>query len=92
MTPDGRATPYGGQDVTLHGCTPWVSDSCCGWGWPQDWDEKYAPTTKVPGTQGLGPPGMLVVMSANRFAWAALYMLNQITLNMSFRTRRETAA
>ena len=30
MTPDGRATPYGGQDVTLHGCTPWVSDSCCG--------------------------------------------------------------
>ena len=31
MTPDGRATPYGSQDVTLHGCTPWVSNSCCGY-------------------------------------------------------------
>jgi hypothetical protein len=47
----------------------------------QDWDEKFAPTTTNSGTNGLGPPGMMVVMSAKQFTWSSLYMLNQVTLN-----------
>jgi hypothetical protein len=47
----------------------------------QDWDEKFAPTTANSGTNGLGPPGMMIVMSAKQFTWSSLYLLNQITLN-----------
>ena len=47
----------------------------------QDWDEKYAPTTNNSGTNGLGPPGMMIVMSAKQFTWSSLYLLNQVTLN-----------
>jgi hypothetical protein len=52
-----------------------------GGGYRQDWDVKFAPTTAVTGTNGLGPPGMMLIISAHTFRWSALYVLNQITLN-----------
>ena len=48
----------------------------------QDWDAKYAPTTNNSGTNGLGPPGLMFVMSAKQFTWSSLYLLNQLTLNL----------
>lgn len=47
----------------------------------QDWDLKYAPTSSRTGSQGLGPPAMMFVMSTRRFAWSSLYVLNQLTIN-----------
>lgn len=48
----------------------------------QDWDAKYAPTTANSGTNGLGPPGLMFVMSAKQFTWSSLYLLNQLTMNL----------
>ena len=155
MSPDSKATPYGGIDVSGLGCKASVSESCCGFtprfnwiistcnkeqrnrtsmacrhvggntsavdayymaayqwngsawnldhqssvlptkpkslvdfsrfyvggGSNQDWDIKFAPTTNNSGTMGLGPPAMLFVLSAKKFAWSSLFVLNQITLN-----------
>jgi hypothetical protein len=151
LSPSPAATPYGGVDVSQHGCRAWVtSDSCCGYvprfnwilstchqniskrntqacthvganftrfninyvavyqwdgtgwnrddtssveyganmteyylggGWPNDWDLKYGPTTAFTGTNGVGPPAMMFVLSADAFAWSAFYALNQITVN-----------
>lgn len=50
-------------------------------GYKQDWDLKYGPTTAGQGTDGLGPPAMMFVVSAKAFAWSSFYLLNQITLN-----------
>jgi hypothetical protein len=50
-------------------------------GYHQDWDLKYAPTTNNSKTNGLGPPGFLLVMSAKAFVWSSLFVLNQITIN-----------
>jgi hypothetical protein len=47
----------------------------------QDWDLKYGPTTAQQGTDGLGPPGMLFLLSARKLSWMTFYALNQITLN-----------
>lgn len=46
-----------------------------------DWDIKYAPTTQRQGTNGVGPPGYMFVLSAKQLAYAAFFALNQITLN-----------
>lgn len=46
-----------------------------------DWDIKYGPRTDYTGTQGLGPPAMLFVLSALKFSWSSFYVLNQITIN-----------
>ena len=52
-----------------------------GQGLNQDWDLKYGPTTNATGTQGLGPGGLMVIVSARAFSWSSLYVLNQITIN-----------
>ena len=58
-----------------------ISDWRIGGGWPNDWDLKYGPTTQKQGTDGVGPPAMMFVISARRFAWSAFYALNQLTVN-----------
>jgi hypothetical protein len=52
-----------------------------GEGPPNEWDLKYGPTTNHTGTNGVGPPAMLFVLSAEEFVWSAFYALNQITVN-----------
>lgn len=47
----------------------------------QDWDMKFGPTTAQTNTNGLGPPGMLFLLSARRLQWITFYALNQIIMN-----------
>lgn len=73
---DPTSSAWHGADSPVN-----LTDFFVGGGWPQDWDLKYAPTSSNRGTNGLGPPGMLFVLSAKQFAWSAFYVLNQITVN-----------
>jgi hypothetical protein len=47
----------------------------------QDWDLKYGPTTANQGTNGLGPPAMMFVLSAKQLNWIAFFALNQVSSN-----------
>ena len=65
----------------INGSVANLSSLFIGGGLNQDWDLKYAPTTNNSGTNGVGPPGFMFVISAKQFSWSALFSLNQITLN-----------
>lgn len=46
-----------------------------------DWGVKYSPRTDTTGTQGLGPPAFMFVVSAKSVNWMAFYSLTQTTVN-----------